>query len=348
MVIWSLKALWQTGTKDKHKQRCFVMTIETITRGFTWSLEKVLGQFLFRCRLAPHASGRRRSSRVLTGLRDLTHVGPLKTQMFSLPDFVEGLVLGAEVYAIENLTATLLHLRSSWWVAYSWFIRGEWGQLQQDRGAMGCQGRDPWAVEGTEFFGWSFTNVDLFFCEARGWLVFGEFPRDCTFSEPTFGSCLVCTDPWNSVQKFKFYEWCDESFKVSEEKLALQPPEFRQGQWVQLAREIQFRWGNSKCATLQFPLIWAFEASPKILWKWNVRRLFLASTCFEEQASDACWAAWCSAGSSCRHGFCGAAAGACRRCWLFWFECILADKNTQWPNLIAVLKKFNELEENQF
>ena len=45
MVIWSLKALWQTGTKDKHKQRCFVMTIETITRGFTWSLEKYWDNF---------------------------------------------------------------------------------------------------------------------------------------------------------------------------------------------------------------------------------------------------------------------------------------------------------------
>ena len=91
----------------------------------------------------------------------------------------------------------------------------------------------------------------LFFCfsEVTGWLVFGEFPRDCTFSEPTLGSCLVCTAS-NSLQEFQFDEWTDESFQVSEEKLALQPPEFRQGQWVQLAREIQFRCGNLN-ATLQ-------------------------------------------------------------------------------------------------
>lgn len=33
------------ANRDKHKQRCFVMTIETITRGFTWSLEKYWDNF---------------------------------------------------------------------------------------------------------------------------------------------------------------------------------------------------------------------------------------------------------------------------------------------------------------
>ena len=279
MVIWSLKALWQTGTKDKHKQRCFVMTIETITRGFTWSLEKYWDNFSSDADLPRMPAEGVGVPGVLTGLRDLTHVGPLKTQMFSLPDFVEGLVLGAEVYAIENLTATLLHFRSSWWVAYSWFIRGEWGQLQQDCGAMGCQGRDPWAVEGTEVFWVKLRQDWLVFSEAPGWLVFGEFPRDCTFSEPTFGSCLVCTDPWNSVQKFKFYEWCDESFKVSEEKLALQPPEFRQGQWVATCSRDPVQVGKFEMCNVAIPSdlsLWSFpENSLKMKRPSSVSRLNL-------------------------------------------------------------------------
>ena len=88
----------------------------------------------------------------------------------------EGLVLGAEVYAIENLTVSEGNCSK---IVVRWGAKGEILELLKDG------------------------------------LYLVNFPETVPLVSPHLA--------------------------VSEEKLALQPPEFRQGQWVQLAREIQFR-----------------------------------------------------------------------------------------------------------